>query len=501
LGQDVASRSPLVNLTGITKRYGETRALADAHLQVGIGEIVGIVGHNGAGKSTLMRVLGGTTTPDSGSILVCGRDVTHGFSVDRARALGIRSVYQELSLCPNLRVFENVRILHPALRGVGWRTRASELIEQRLRDVFPGHGIAVTARVGDLTIGQRQMVEIARAVSVTDTSVSLLILDEPTSSLDAAAAAHLFTFLKREKERGLSCLFISHRLGEILGQTDRVVVMRDGSIVATGASSEFSRARLVALMGDVAQEQAVAARSRAAQDAAPVYVDVKNLSDHILHDVTMHARSGEVVGLAGLAGHGQRELLLALFAAHGRSIGPVRLAGPVAYVSGDRQVEGIFQFWPVARNISVGVMSRLSRGGLVNTGGERILAREWVDRLQVRGGAASPVTNLSGGNQQKVLVARALASDAKIVLFDDPTRGVDVGTKRQLYEMVYQEAQAGRCFIWYTTEGDELRECDRVYVFRAGRIVDEVSHGAISEDRIIAASFREAGGMMAGSGA
>ena len=235
MGQDVASRSPLVNLTGITKRYGETRALADAQLQVGVGEIVGIVGHNGAGKSTLMRVLGGTTTPDSGSIRVRGRDVTHGFSVDRARALGIRSVYQELSLCPNLRVFENVRILHPALRGVGWRTRASELIERRLEDVFPGHGIAVTARVGDLSIGQRQMVEIARAVSFTDTPVSLLILDEPTSSLDADATAHLFAFLKREKERGLSCLFISHRLGEILGQTDRVVVMRDGRIVATGA--------------------------------------------------------------------------------------------------------------------------------------------------------------------------------------------------------------------------------------------------------------------------
>jgi ribose transport system ATP-binding protein len=167
----------------------------------------------------------------------------------------------------------------------------------------------------------------------------------------------------------------------------------------------------------------------------------------------------------------------------------------VAYVSGDRQVEGIFQFWPVARNISVGVMPRLSRGGLVNTRGERTLAREWAHRLQIRGGADSPVTTLSGGNQQKVLVARALASDAKIILFDDPTRGVDVGTKRQLYEMVYQEARAGRCFIWYTTEGDELRECDRVYVFRAGRIVDEVRHGAISEDRIIAASFREVGGV------
>ena len=487
----------LVKVTGVSKLYGETRALADAHLEVGIGDVVGVVGHNGAGKSTLMRVLGGTTRPDSGSIFVGDRDVTQGFSVDRARTLGIRSVYQELSLCPNLRVYENIRIVHGSLRGRQWKMRAAELIERRLADIFPGHQISAKAHVADLSIGQRQMVEIARAVTVTDIAVRLLILDEPTSSLDTEAAEQLFAFLKRERQKGLASLLISHRLGDILDHTDRVVVMRDGQVVANAPSNELSRERLVELMGGVSQGHTPASRERSAQAHAPICVKVTELDTASLHHVSIEAHSGEVIGLAGLAGHGQRELLLALFAGRRRKTGAVRVNNAVAYVSGDRQLEGIFQFWPVTRNISVGVLSSVLRRMLISGRDEHTLTQAWVTRLGIRGGADNLITNLSGGNQQKVLMARALASDAKVILLDDPTRGVDVDTKRQFYAMVDEVARAGRCVIWYTTETDELRECDRVYVFRSGHIVEEMHRGAISEDQVIAASFREVAGVRA----
>ena len=241
----------LVDFTGVEKSYGAVRALDGVDFSVRQGECVGIVGHNGAGKSTLMHVLNGGVTPDGGRLVVAGEE-QRGWSPARAKALGLRPVYQELSLCPNLTVAENARIVHLSIRGFGWRKRAARLIRDKLDEIFPGHGVEPFDLVQELSIGRRQMVEIARAFSVADgRQARLVILDEPTSALDAHTAGQLLAYVRRAVRSGLSCVLISHILGEVLETCDRIVVMRDGKVVAEDAPRNLSRAKLVAAMGGV----------------------------------------------------------------------------------------------------------------------------------------------------------------------------------------------------------------------------------------------------------
>lgn len=491
----------LIRLDNISKSFGAVRALHDTNLTVDAGEVVGIVGHNGAGKSTLMNVLAGTLAPDSGRILVSDDDVTPGYAVRAANVLGIRCVFQELSLCPNLRVFENVRLMHPKVRGPGWRGRARRLIGDMLDTVFPGHGIDPNTPVGHLAIDQRQMVETARAFTVTDTPLRLVILDEPTASLGAEVAKQLMAHVRRVAAQGLACVFVSHRLAEVLGNTDRVVVMRDGTDVTSGASATLSMRQLVQSMGvESASERSTSDEKEPAGPAAKSSgggqrpgVRVSARTEYLA--ATLEARAGEVVGLAGLAGHGQRRFLLNVFAAATGGRPGFDVAGTVAYVSGDREKEGVFPLWSVGRNLTVGLLPRLSRWGLIDGQRERQIAEQWRERINIRTPNVSQLMlSLSGGNQQKVLVARAFATEADTVLFDDPLRGVDVGTKNELFRHVRAEASQGRTFLWYTTENDELYYCDRVYVFYSGRITDCIMRRELSESRLLQASFAERGG-------
>lgn len=482
------SGASLVELKGVGKQFGAVRALQDTDLLVRSGELLGIVGHNGAGKTTLMNVLAGTLGPDTGAIFVDGRDVTQGYDVRAANALGIRCIFQEISLCPNLRVFENLRLMHPSIRGFGWRRVARKLVGDKLDTIFPGHGIDPDSMVGGLPIGQRQMVETVRAFTVTDTALRLVILDEPTSSLDADAARHLLEYMRRAAAEGLACVFISHRLAEILEYTGRTVVMRDGTTVASARTSELSREQLVERMGVQATlESGTGTQGVEQSEQHPLRVKVEAATGN------MEVRAGEVIGLAGLAGHGQREMLQSIFAAASGAGGDVSVSGTVAYVSGDRQAEGIFPLWSVGQNTTVSMLSRLARFGVLDARRQREVADEWRRRLNIRApGVSTPLLTLSGGNQQKVLVARAFATGADIVLFDDPLRGVDVGTKNELFEHVRQEAARGRSFVWYTTENEELIHCDRVYVFYDGRITDRIEHAELTESRVLRASFAEA---------
>jgi ribose transport system ATP-binding protein len=483
------SQSPIViQVEGVAKSFGAVRALGGVDLAIATHECVGLIGHNGAGKSTLMHVLAGTLTPDKAAIRVNG-DAQPGYGIELAHKLGIRCVFQELSLCPNLTVAENARILHPALRGFGWRRRAGALIKAKLDEVFPGHGLSPDAVVSDLAIGQRQMIEIARAFTVTSEPLRLVILDEPTSSLDGHTAAQLFAFIRRSVEAGLSCILISHLLGEILGTSDRVVVMRDGRVVTSGATASFDRNKLVAAMGGA--EAHAGAVTVAAQSTGPVKVRVRPKRQPDGRELV--AREGEVIGLAGLAGHGQTDLLLAVFDAAGRKPGQAEVTEPVALVAGDRQSDGVFPLWSIAENIGVGSLKSLRRGLLISEAAEDELAAQWQKRINIRTpDMRHSILSLSGGNQQKALFARALGSDARIVLMDDPMRGVDIGTKRDVYDLVRNEARAGRTFLWYTTEMDELSYCDRVYVFRNGVIAADLTRSEVSEDNVIGASFAEA---------
>ena len=481
----------IVRLDGVEKRFGPVRALDGVDLRLAAGECLGLVGHNGAGKSTLMHILAGTLAPDGGTLEIAGV-ARKAFSAARARDAGVRCVFQELSLCPNLSVAENARVFHPSLRGFGWRRRSQALIGRQLDEIFPGHGIDPKILVGDLSLARRQMVEVARAFTATRGAAKLVILDEPTSSLDAHAAGQLLDYVKRAVGAGLSCILVSHLLGEILSTCDRVVVMRDGRIVADDRADGFDRDSLVAAMGGVAARAPKAgAADRAIRAAMPVRVQARPLNRD--GGIELVAHEGEVVGLAGLAGHGQTDLLLAIFArASGRGFA-LAIDAPTALVAGDRQADGIFPQWSIAENIGVRSLKRLRRGPLLSRRREDALAAHWRDALKIRApNMRDGILSLSGGNQQKALFARALASGAPIVLMDDPMRGVDYATKLEVYDLIRKEARGGRTFIWYATETEELKNCDHTYVFRDGAIVADLARGELTEEKVIQSSFRQA---------
>jgi len=325
----------------------------------------------------------------------------------------------------------------------------------------------------------------------------LVILDEPTSALDAHTAGQLLAFVRRRVGQGASCILISHLLGEILETADRIVVMRDGKVVASDTARSFDRDRLVATMGG-ARERAEALQELAAKPAdAPLMVEVKPSQTQPGGQgsaTALVAREGEIIGLAGLAGHGQTRLLLDVFeAAQHRRAGAVVNAS-AALVAGDRQTDGIFPLWSIADNIGAGSLKALRRGWLISAERERELAARWQQRIGIRTpDLDNNILSLSGGNQQKALFARALGSDARIVLMDDPMRGVDIGTKLEIYDLIREEARGGRTFLWYTTETDELDHCDRVYVFRNGQIVAELARHELTEEKVIQSSFAESG--------
>jgi ribose transport system ATP-binding protein len=480
--------SNIVKLDGVEKHFGAVRALAGVDFMIRSGECIGLVGHNGAGKSTLMHVVAGTLRPSGGRITVGGK-IQENYSVARAQKLGIRCVFQELSLCPNLNVAENTRINHQSLRGLGWRKKAAALIKAKLDEIFPGHDIGASDIVRDLSIGRRQMVEVARAFTVTDDPLDLVILDEPTSSLDARTAGQLLAFVRRFVAAGGSCILISHLLGEVLQNADRIVVMRDGKMVAAEAASAFDRDKLVTAMGGVEPRERIAAEA-AVRDREEGVLRVRARPARQTDGAELVAREGEIIGLAGLAGHGQTALLLAIFEAAARRKPGIEVTAPVALVAGDRQSDGIFPQWSIAENIGIRSIAKLRKGLLISPQREAELANYWQRRIKIRTpDIANNILSLSGGNQQKALFARALGSDARVILMDDPMRGVDIGTKLDVYDLLREEARNGRTFIWYTTETEELDNCDHVYVFQSGRIVADLSRDELTEEKVIQSSF------------
>jgi ribose transport system ATP-binding protein len=410
-----------------------------------------------------------------------------------AQKLGIRCVFQELSLCPNLTVAENACVLHPSIAGRGWRRRAAELIGRKLDEIFPGHGIAPDAVVGDLAIGKRQMVEVARAFTITKAPLHLVILDEPTSSLDSHTAGQLLSHVRQVVATGASCVLISHLLREILEYSDRIVVMRDGRVVAADRASGFDREKLVTAMGGAGAREMRPSEPTVPRGTTPVRVRARPATQS--DGIELVAHEGEIVGLAGLSGHGQTELLLSMFKGATRRLPGIEVTAPVALIAGDRQSDGIFPLWSIAENIGIRSIAALRSGFLISSELEDRLAERWQKRIKIRTpDTRDNILSLSGGNQQKVLFARALGSEAKIVLMDDPMRGVDVSTKLEVYDLIRAEANAGRTFLWYTTEMEELENCDHVYVFRNGRIVADLRRGELSEERVIQSSFQEVAG-------
>jgi ribose transport system ATP-binding protein len=478
----------LIRFEGIGKTFGRVRALADIDFTFMRGECVGIAGHNGAGKSTLMAVLAGVYAPTQGRIEVDGQAAPH-YDANAARDKGVRCVFQELSLCANLTVAENMCIVHPQLRGRGWRRRATALMREKLEEIFPGNGLKGNELVSDLTLTQQQMVEIARGFTVTDAPVRLVILDEPTSSLDAHTAEQLLAFVRTAAQNGITCLLITHMLGEIERVADRVMVMRDGSIVSVLPREASSRASIIQAMGQHLEAEKTSGAPRVTADRGNERHFRWNVGAR--KNTAIDASRGEIVGFAGLAGQGQTEALLSIYeAATRRGAGRAK----VAFVAGDRGRDGVFPVWSIAENLDLRWLlgGAKARRGLVDFAAARAVVQAWRARIGIRGASMNAgILSLSGGNQQKVLFARALASDADLILMDDPTRGVDVGTKRDIYRLVHDEAAKGRTFIWYTTENEELSHCDRTYVFRSAAVTRVLQADECTEEALLAASFEE----------
>ncbi|MDO9397706.1 MAG: sugar ABC transporter ATP-binding protein [Herbiconiux sp.] len=494
-------------VAGVSKRFGSTLAVDDASFTVGRGELIGIAGHNGAGKSTILKVVNGTIAGDSGTVTIGGTERPATEAVAHPEALGVRTVYQELSLCASLRVDETAAIFDHSARGLSWRSRAWRALRAVLDEMFPGHGIRPDARIHELSIARRQMIECASTFLESTTPPRLVILDEPTSSLDASSTASFYAYLEKRAADGVSVIITTHRLQEMIDHLSRIYVMRDGRVLSEQSAATATKESLVTAMGLASHESArpvPAGDGDAAvstTEAAPVTDGevVVRLEQPGTGEV-FEIRRGEIVGFAGLEGHGQLLALEAVYRAASRRSGGrrgprrtahhvVSVVGDAAYVSGDRGVRGIFPLWSVAANISFSSLRAVSTAGVIRPRAERALVDDWYSRLGVKGGPADPITSLSGGTQQKALMARAMAVGSDLLLLEDPTRGVDQATKNEVYELLRRQAEQGQTVVWYSTENEELRNCDRVFVFRTGTVVATITGAEASEDAVIALSF------------
>ena len=421
---EATPQNAFLRLESISKAFGATRANRNVSLSIAQGEVVGLVGANGAGKSTLMRVLTGGTQPDSGRFLLDHEEIHWDrFGPRAAQRLGVRIVHQELSLCPNLTAAENYYLEQPDRRSFPfWLRTYRRMVKDSLATMFPGVRIDPDQRVGLLDIAEQQMLEIARAA--IDPRLRLLILDEPTSSLSSEQARALHAHVAARAAQGLGVIFISHKLQEVLAVADRIVVMRNGAVVSDRPREETSLADLMEAVGG--REKAISSVPVDAFDASrrgAVLVTLGGaLTAPLGHSVEL--RAGEIVGLAGLEGGGQKVLLRRLFSPAARQGVDAVRHGRASFVSGDRKTEGVFPLWSVFDNIAVGRIARQPPSRLLRLSTEAAAARGWAERLSLLPERLGDgILDLSGGNQQKALLARGMVDDSPIVLLDDPTRG------------------------------------------------------------------------------
>jgi rhamnose transport system ATP-binding protein len=491
------SPTPLLAASAITKSYAGVRALSGVSFDVCAGEVHALVGENGAGKSTLIKVMTGAVAADSGSLTVAGRPVTMA-SPATSRALGIAAIYQHPALFPHLTVAENIAFaLEPraAWRRIDWsgRRRDARALLTRV-----GADIDADRLVESLSMPEQQLVEIAKAVG---SAARVLIMDEPTASLSEPEVERLFEVVARLKAEGVGIIYISHRLEEILSIADRVTVLRDGSTVATHGRDGLQRSTLINLMIGRELSAIFPKRTVALGDVALELRHVTCESAGV-HDVSLEVRRGEIVGLAGLVGSGRSELARTVFGltpadsgdvlVHGRPVVVRTPAGAIdagiAYLPEDRKQHGVVPEMAVDQNVSLASLGAVARGGLIDRTRERSQAQRYVDQLRIKtASVASEVESLSGGNQQKVALARWLATSPQVLMLDEPTQGVDVGSKSEIHALMQELAAGGLAVLMISSELPEiLGMSDRVAVMRGGTIAGVLSREDATQERVLA---------------
>ena len=474
----------MLELRNISKSFPGVQALSDVSLTLGRGEIRALMGENGAGKSTLIRLLAGAHQPDSGSIRIDGQDVLMQRPLDAIKA-GIGVIYQELTLLPALNAVDNMFLGRD--RGHFWIPRRQE--QERAAAVFARMGVEIPLNVpvGQLSVAQQQLIEIARVLAH---DVRILIMDEPSAALTPQEVARLFALLQDLKSQGIGIIYISHRLEEIFQMADTVTVLRDGRQVAHCRVSELTRGRLIELMvGRVLLREFQ--RSQSVTGAK--VLEVSELSrEHVVKNVSFQIRSGEVVGLTGLVGAGRTEAARLIFGADRKTSGTIRVDGQtvdvqsprdaidagICLLTEDRKSQGLIPARSVRENFSLASLMRFQTGGLIRQHEESAAFASYVERLNIRISRHEQlISHLSGGNQQKVLLARWLFRNTKVFLLDEPTRGVDIGAKQEIYQLIADLAQQGKAVLLISSELPEILSLsDRNLVMRHGRISGELQN-------------------------
>jgi ribose transport system ATP-binding protein len=487
--------SPLLEARQVSKSFAGVRALKSVSLCVYPGEVLAVIGENGAGKSTLMKILAGVQPPDSGELLVDGVTRTIG-SVQGALGLGIALIHQELNLAETLDVGANI-FLGREPHCCGWVDAARVSREARVVLERVGLRVDPSTLVGDLTIGQQQLVEIAKALSV---NARVLIMDEPTSSLSEHETRVLLTLIRELRAKGVGIVYISHRLGEVRGLADRVEVLRDGENAGRLSGGEITHGAMVQLM--VGRELSQYYPHQPHQ-AGEVVLEVNGLRTraHPGESVDFQLRAGEVVGMAGLVGAGRSELLEALFGVVPAMQGTVRVSGQevpggsprgamnagIALVPEDRKRQGLFLEMGVRENLSVASLHLHQSRGFLNKPAEKALCGEMIPAMRIKSaGVDQPVQFLSGGNQQKVVIGKWLATRPRVFLLDEPTRGVDIGAKQEIYRLMEELAAKGVAVLFVSSDLEEiLGMSDRVLVLHEGRLSGELQRSELSEEAVM----------------
>jgi len=493
-----APAGPVLVLDHVSKSFGAVRALVDASLELYPGETHGLVGENGAGKSTLVKVLAGAHRPDVGNVRLAGREV-HLSNPAAARDAGIAVIYQEPTLFPDLTVAENVFMSRQPLRsGRRIDTRA---MNRRVLELVGRLGVRLDPEriARGLSIADQQIVEIAKALSL---DARVIVMDEPTAALSAYEVQRLFRVVDTLRESGAAVLFISHRLEEVFGVCQRVTVMRDGRCVLAAPLEGLTSDDLVrAMVG----REVVEREQKGEAHRGKVVLEVDRLTrEGVFVDVSLQVSSGEIVALAGLVGAGRSEVARAIFGIDRYDAGEVRLDGKklkkaaplaamdagVGFVPEDRRLQGLVMELSVGTNIALPSLRALKRFGLVSRSAENRFAEEWAARLSLRYGAFSnPVSTLSGGNQQKCVLAKWLSRHPQLLIVDEPTRGIDVATKSEVHRLLVELAEQGVAVLMISSELPEvLRVADRILVMREGRLVAEFSDTDASEEIIVGAA-------------
>jgi rhamnose transport system ATP-binding protein len=496
---------PRAALKGVSKRFAATQALDDVSLELRSGEVHALVGENGAGKSTLVKILAGVHQPDSGTLWLDGVEtVLHGPA--HARSLGIAVVHQEPRLFPDLTVAENVFLGHaPAgrLGSIDWggMRRAAKALFDELEVQFD-----VGAPVRGLSMADQQLIEIAKSLSV---DARVLILDEPTASLSAHEVERLFTIVRQFRARGVAILFVSHRLEEVFALCDRATVFRDGRHVITADTASLSTADLVRHMVG----RAVSLFPKVEAPIGDTLLEVRGLTrGMVFRDVSFELRAGEILGLAGLVGAGRTEVARVIFGIDRPEGGEMRLGGVpvtfdspsaamhagIAYVPEDRHQDGLVLDFSITSNVTLPILPRLFPGLFVRGSRERVIADRYADQLRIRTtGVGQAVSALSGGNQQKVVLAKWLASEPRILILDEPTRGIDIGAKVEVHRIISELAATGLGILLISSDLPEvLAMSDRILVMHEGVVTAELGRADATEESVMfAATGQRDGGV------